>query len=198
MALGAGSNMQTSTAQSTPEAELASLQEGMKKRGESAFVLWNRILKRFHVNDVLRLPYEASDSKAAWKIVIFLHEDNTVCIHAAKTGRNPTMKTLERNFGVSVAWLNERLKSGEYVIVHCGSKNMSADIYTKGFTDKCLWERLNQLTNVFTPEQIKNFNINPAVIKDEEDIVIRPVGNLNTQYYEIMKNASLEEERKPI
>jgi len=44
MALGAGSNMQTSTAQSTPEAELASLQEGMKKRGESAFVLWNRIL----------------------------------------------------------------------------------------------------------------------------------------------------------
>jgi len=151
-----------------------------------------------HVNDVLRLPYEVSDSKAAWKIVIFLHEDNTVCIHAAKTGRNPTMKTLERNFGVSVAWLNERLKSGEYIIVHCGSKNMSADIYTKGFTDKCLWERLNQLTNVFTPAQIKDFNINPAVIKDEEDLVIRPVGNLNTQYYEIMKNASLEEERKPI
>ena len=108
------------------------------------------------------------------------------------------MKTLERNFGVSVAWLNERLKSGEYIIVHCGSKNMSADIYTKGFTDKSLWEMLNQLTDVFTPAQIRDFNVNPAVLKDEDDVEVRPAGNLNTQYYEIMENASMEEERKPI
>ena len=83
-------------------------------------------------------------------------------------------------------------------MVHTRSHDMSADIYTKGFTDKSLWERLNLLTNVFTPKQILDFDVNPAVLKDEEDLVIRPVGNLNTQYYEIMKNASLVEERKPI
>ena len=48
LALCAGSNMQTSTAQSTPEAELASLQEGMKKRGEAAFEVWEKILRQHH------------------------------------------------------------------------------------------------------------------------------------------------------
>ncbi len=41
--------------------------------------------------------------------VIFVHEDNTTCISAVSTGKNPTMKTLERCFGVSLSWLNNRM-----------------------------------------------------------------------------------------
>ncbi len=68
-------------------------------------------------------------------MVVNVQEDNTSAITAASTGKNPTMKTLERCFGVSVAWINEQMRSGDYNMVHTRTHDMSADIYIKGFTD---------------------------------------------------------------
>ena len=91
---GAGSNQQTSRAQSTPEAELSSLNTGMKNRGEPAIDIWTVLLAQYHTDD------------PDWKLQIYIHEDNTTAICGARSGKNPTMKTLERGFGVSIGWVN--------------------------------------------------------------------------------------------
>ena len=70
-AWGAGSNQQTSRAQSTPEAELASMNEGMKKRGEQALTIWQTLLEQYHED--------------GWTASIALHEDNTTAIIGART-----------------------------------------------------------------------------------------------------------------
>ena len=102
---------QSCVSHSTPEAEIVAANLALRMLGLPGLEMWDILLAR--------------------EVVLLFREDNTAMIRIMETGRNPTMKTLERNFGISVAWLNERLKSGEYVIVHCGSKNMSAGIYTK-------------------------------------------------------------------
>ena len=46
-----GSRGQTMTAQSTPEAELISLSEGLKDKGEPALLIWHTILRQYHHDD---------------------------------------------------------------------------------------------------------------------------------------------------
>ena len=82
----ASSKGQSATAQSTPEAELASLNEAMREKGEPALSIWQAILGRFHYS-----------TDPSWKVKIHLHEDNTTCIHCVRCGNHP-MKTLKRNF----------------------------------------------------------------------------------------------------
>jgi len=178
----AGSNQQTSTAQSTPEAELNSLNAGMRLRGEPAIDIWGVLLKRYHQDD------------PNWKLVINVHEDNTTAIIGARTGKNPTMKTLERGHGVSIAWINERIISEEYNLIHTGTKYMTADIYTKGFVNKVLWDRLRKLINVYSPKEIEELQFTP--IPDDDDLmaqdgVMTEMGNpVNTHYFEIMRGES--------
>ena len=83
-----------------------------------------------------------------WTPVIFIHEDNTTCIIAYTTGRNPTMKDLERCFGVSLAWGHQRMMSGDYIMIHTRSHYMFADIYTKGFLNEILSRRHKLLPNL--------------------------------------------------
>ena len=45
---GAGAAGQTSVAHSTPEAELSSLDQGIRKGGETAICIWQTIMKQFH------------------------------------------------------------------------------------------------------------------------------------------------------
>ena len=78
------------------------------------------------------------------------------------------MKTLERNFGCKVSWMNEVVmgpkQNGQgsgYVLVHTGSKHMAADIYTEGFTDKGAFGNLKKLINVFKPKQIEDGDFDP-------------------------------------
>ena len=133
---------QTSRAQSTPEAELVSLNAGMKTKGVSALAIWDLLLRPYHAKN--------------WKLVVNIHEDNTTAIRAACTGKNPTMKTLERGHGVSVGWLYEQINSGCYNLVHTDGEIMSADIYTKGFSAAPKWNGLRQLINVYSPEEIRD------------------------------------------
>ena len=148
-AWGAGSNQQTSRAQSTPEAELASMNEGMKKRGEQALTLWQALLEQYHED--------------GWSASIVLHEDNTTAIIGARTGKNPTMKTLERGFGIDIGWNNERIISGDYELIHTSTKHMIADIYTKCMANPEDWHILRRLVGIFTEEEIDDGDFNPDV-----------------------------------
>ena len=98
----AGSNQQTNHATSTTEAELGSLNHGMKSRGEPGLDIWPYLLGQYHEHD------------PEWKFRINLHEDNTPAIAGAASGKNPTMKTLERGQGVSIGWMHDRVTSPDY------------------------------------------------------------------------------------
>ena len=135
---------------------------------------------------------------------INLHEDNTTCIHCVRCG-NHTMKTLERNFGCKVSWMNDVVmgpkQDGQgtgYVLVHTGSKHMSADIYTKGFTDKTTFGNLKQLICVFTPAQIESGDFDPATPGEE---IPSEVSKWLNQHYHFLvtgDNTEVTDFRKPI
>lgn len=88
-----------------------------------------------------------------WTPKITIREDNTTCISTNTSGKNGQMKELERAFGVYVSWNSARLSSGDYEITYTRSHDMSADVYTKGFDDAGLFQRLLLLTNLYSPEQ---------------------------------------------
>ena len=102
----------------------------MKQRGESALSIWQKILRQYH------------DSR--WKSINHLHEDNTTCISCLRSGTNKTMKTLERGFGVDIAWNHDRIESGDYDLIHTRSSHMAADIFTKPFSGPAPWTRLRR------------------------------------------------------
>ena len=84
-----GSKGQSAMAQSTPEAELSSLNSGMNEKGEPAIKIWDTLLGHFH-----------RKVRTDWQLKINLQEDNTTAIQGVRNGKNPTMKTLERIFGI--------------------------------------------------------------------------------------------------
>ena len=148
---GAGSNQQTSRAQSTPEAELASMNEGMKRRGEQALTIWQWLLEQYH--------------EEGWTASIILHEDNTTAIIGARTAKNPTMKTLERGFGIDIGWNNARILSGDYELIHTSTKHMIADIYTKCMCNVDDWEILRRLVGIFLDTEFYDGDFSPDVLR---------------------------------
>ena len=64
-----------------------------------------------------------------WAPVIWIHEDNTTCIIAYTTGKSPTMKELERCFDISLAWGQQQIISGDYILMHIRTHDMTSDIY---------------------------------------------------------------------
>jgi hypothetical protein len=64
------------------------------------------------------------------------------------------MKPLDRNPGISVGWIHEKIVEGSYNFIHTRTEHMSADIYTKSFTDFGLWQRLKMLINIYSPTQM--------------------------------------------
>ena len=85
-----------------------------------------------------------------WSPRIRIREDNQTCIHVCQSEKNPAMKELERAFGVFLAWIIGRLASRDYDITYCRAHDMTADIYTKGFNDIALLQRLGLLIDIYT------------------------------------------------
>ena len=75
-------------------------------------------------------------------IVADFREDNQAMIWACRTGRNPTMKALNRVHRVSVGWLHELLEKDIYAMTYEKTDKMAADIHTKGFSDPQKWQEL--------------------------------------------------------
>jgi len=91
---------------------------------------------------------------------------------------NKTMKTLDRNFGVSIAWNHERFESGDYILIHTRSTHMAADIYTKGFRSAGAFERLRRLINIYSLKEIESGEFSPSSgsydTRDVEGIDVDP------------------------
>ena len=75
-------------------------------------------------------------------------------IRVVQTGRNPTMRHLNRVHRISVAWLHEQLGNpgGKTACTKCNlfyekSEEMAADIYTKAFSEPIKWEGVSRLIN---------------------------------------------------
>ena len=121
----------------------------MKKRGEQALTIWQWLLEQYH--------------DEGWTASIVLHEDNTTAIIGARTGKNPTMQTLERGFGIDIGWNNARILSGDYELIHTSTKHMIADIYTKCMCNVEDWEILLKLVGIFMDNEFNAGNFNPDV-----------------------------------
>ena len=85
--------------------------------------------------------------------------DNKAMIRAVKTGRNPTMRHLQRVQRVNIASLYERFQDPRMDIDHVGTNDMAADIYTKGFTSAQKLASALQSVNVFTKEVLKKMKL---------------------------------------
>ena len=84
---------------------------------------------------------------------IIFNEDNSAMIQVVTTGRNPTMKHLNRVHRIDVRFLHEQIFQRKsdipILIMHADSELMCADIYTKIFTEPVGWTHACDLINIF-------------------------------------------------
>ena len=87
---------------------------------------------------------------------IALHQlnDNQSAIEIIRTGKNPTMRHLQRTHRVQVGWIHEQYMSGNFTFAHESGERMPPDIFTKMFADKDKWKMARQLINVILPQEL--------------------------------------------
>ena len=144
--LNSVSKNQSCVSVSTPEAEMVAGKHG---------VLYELLPVLDLCDRVLRKGYKAQ-----------FHEDNTAMIRVLRTGRNPTMRHLERVHRVHVASLHEKFAEDNMCIFYEDSNSMAADIYTKGFTSPTKWLSALRLINIFTIKEQQKccFNYMPREV----------------------------------
>ena len=92
------SKRQGCVSNSTPEAELVATSHALRIVGCPGLELWQKLL-----------PHSPK--------VRFL-EDNQAMLQVVKTGKNPTMRHLQRTHRVQVGWIHERYMSGHFIFAH--------------------------------------------------------------------------------
>ena len=132
--LSGQSKKQTAVSHSTPEAEIISADHGVRNSGLPAIGLWEVLLGK--------------------KLVLKLEEDNSAAKRVAETGRNPTMRHLNRTHKVDLRFLHEQIENGNMIIVQCPTDRMCADIFTKSFTNAEKWYHACNLIGHVYPSQI--------------------------------------------
>ena len=118
--LSGSSKRQGCVSHSTPEAEIVAADVAMRSMGMPALKLVERILKK-SPNFVF-------------------YDDNKAMIGVVRSGRNPTMRHLERSHGVSISWMHEMFTRDYMYLAYEVTDRMAADIYTKAFNDGRKWK----------------------------------------------------------
>jgi len=131
--LAAVSKRQSAVSHSTPEAEIVAADLALRTEGIPAIELWSKLLGK--------------------DLKIVFHEDNQAMIAVCKSGKNPTMRHLNRTHKVDIAWLHERFQEPEFELVYTVTTEQAADIFTKGFTDRDKWRHAQSLINHFVPHE---------------------------------------------
>ena len=91
------SKKQSCVSHSTPEAELIAADMAVKSIGIPALQLWETIL-----------------GGSRRKLQAIFKEDNEAAIKILNSGKNPTMRHMQRTHGICLAWLCEQFKKGEF------------------------------------------------------------------------------------
>ncbi|CAE7597851.1 unnamed protein product, partial [Symbiodinium pilosum] len=100
-----------------------------------------------------------------WKLLsatdrnFVFYDDNQTMIGVVRTGKNPTMRHLERSHGICIAWMHEVFQEGYVGLAYEVTAKMAADIHTKAFKDGISWAHACQLINIFPPEQLNTVDI---------------------------------------
>ena len=76
-----------------------------------------------------------------------LEEDNSAAKRVMDTGRNPTLRHLNRTHRVDLRSLHEQVNAGNMIVSQCPTNNMAADVLTKGFTNADKWKHACNLIN---------------------------------------------------
>ena len=69
-------------------------------------------------------------------------EDNEATIKILQTGRSMALRHLTRTHKINIQWTVEALSADDLQLKFVPTKSMVADIFTKPFKDKPLWDRL--------------------------------------------------------
>ena len=129
------SKRQNCVSNSSAESEMVSSSNAIRKIGLPSIELWDALL-----------PHRPK---------MYFLEDNQAMLQCIRTCKNSSMRHLLRTHRISVAFLHERYRNGDFLFAHENGVNMPADIFTKAFTDKAKWKRARQLINVVLPSEIQ-------------------------------------------
>ena len=132
--LAGGSKRQGCVSHSTPEAEIVAADTALRTLGIPAISIWRIIANRY--------PQ------------LLFHDDNQGMIGVVRSGRNPTMRHMERTHGISIASLHEHFQRDHFVLIYEITAKMAADIHTKGFKNPLAWKRACMLINLLEPDDL--------------------------------------------
>ena len=85
---------------------------------------------------------------------ILFNDDNQGMSSVACSGRNPTMRHLERAHEISICSLHEHFQCAHFVLMSEITSKMAADIHTKGFKNPLAWQRACVLINLISPSEL--------------------------------------------
>ena len=128
------SKRQGSISHSTPEAEIVAADYAMSKVGIPAITLWTCL------------------SPTQPRIIFY--DDSQAMISVIRSGKNPTMRHLERTHGLCIAWMHEVFMPDTILLVYEITAKMAADIHTKPFKSAEAWKHACSLINVFDSTDI--------------------------------------------
>ena len=134
--LAGGSKRQGCVSHSTPEAEIVAADTALRTLGIPAISLWKALAKV--------LPQ------------LLFHDDNQGMIGVVRSGRNPTMRHLERTHGISIASMHEHFQKDHFVLIYEITAKMAADIHTKGFKNPMAWKKACMLINLLEPQDLQS------------------------------------------
>ena len=155
---------QGAVSHSSSEAEVISLEAGVRMEALPAFDFWDIVMSILHPNlpklrqEAVYVPipndlqilaqvdYVPQTIPAAWLAKLVILEDNDAVIKMCEKGRSPNMRHVARTHRVDLDWLFERLiKDPNITMRYINTKQQLADIFTKGFFTESIWRQLLSL-----------------------------------------------------
>ena len=120
--LTAVSKKQSAVSHSTPEAEIIAADTALRTLGLPGMDLWDKVMKKLLNEKAMPVKFM---------------EDNESTISIIESGKNHTMRHIQRTHDVSVKWLSETFKKlkKRLRLVNCDTNEQSADIFKKAFDD---------------------------------------------------------------
>jgi len=134
--LAGGSKRQGCVSHSTPEAEIVAADVTLRTMGLPSISIWETITGRH--------PQ------------ILFHDDNQGMIGVVRSGKNPTMRHLERTHGILITSLHEQFINEHFVLMYEITAKMAADIHTKGFRNPLAWQKACWLINLLEPQDLSS------------------------------------------
>ena len=74
-------------------------------------------------------------------------------IQVCRTGRNPTMRHMERTHKMCIAWMHSQFTDGEFDLMYEETTKQAADIFTKPFVETVKWSHACGLINHVDPAE---------------------------------------------